>query len=231
MEVPTHLIDLDPATCRAARRDERRLDHWCSAPSRRRHRPGRGLSRADRLPPRVGHSTVWHVAGPRDWDAAQKRLHGWRSALRDAGRRVPRVLYGDWSAASGTNKVASWQPETMSPQSSPPTTRWQWGSFEPSTRRAGRSPATYRSSASTMSRGRVPDGAVDHGWRRRGRGCPTHSGRAAADDRRCRPTRDAVTLPGTKLIIRALLVLFANGRRPKFVTEAKQIFSPTTEHN
>ena len=49
----------------------------------------------------LGHRTVWHVAGPRDWDAAQKRLNGWRSALRDARRKVPRVLYGDWSAASG----------------------------------------------------------------------------------------------------------------------------------
>jgi DNA-binding LacI/PurR family transcriptional regulator len=49
----------------------------------------------------LGHRTVWHIAGPRDWDAAQKRLHGWRSALREAHVRVPRVLYGDWSAASG----------------------------------------------------------------------------------------------------------------------------------
>jgi DNA-binding LacI/PurR family transcriptional regulator len=49
----------------------------------------------------LGHRTVWHVAGPRDWGAAQKRLDGWRSALRGARRKVPRVLYGDWSAASG----------------------------------------------------------------------------------------------------------------------------------
>jgi len=49
----------------------------------------------------LGHRTVFHVAGPRDWDAAQKRLNGWRSALRDARRRPPPVLYGDWSAASG----------------------------------------------------------------------------------------------------------------------------------
>jgi LacI family transcriptional regulator len=49
----------------------------------------------------LGHRTVWHVAGPRNWDAAQKRLDGWSSALRQARRRVPRVLYGDWSAASG----------------------------------------------------------------------------------------------------------------------------------
>jgi DNA-binding LacI/PurR family transcriptional regulator len=49
----------------------------------------------------LGHRTVWHVAGPRNWDAAQKRLRGWQAALRTAGIRPPRVLYGDWSAASG----------------------------------------------------------------------------------------------------------------------------------
>jgi DNA-binding LacI/PurR family transcriptional regulator len=49
----------------------------------------------------LGHETVWHVGGPRGWDAAQKRVVGWRSALRHAGARVPHVLYGDWSAASG----------------------------------------------------------------------------------------------------------------------------------
>ena len=35
----------------------------------------------------IGYNT------PSSWDAAQKRLVGWRSALRDAGVRVPRVLY------------------------------------------------------------------------------------------------------------------------------------------
>ncbi|GAA3637086.1 LacI family DNA-binding transcriptional regulator [Microlunatus ginsengisoli] len=49
----------------------------------------------------LGHETVWHLAGPRDWDAARKRLTGWRAALRDAGRRVPPVFYGDWSARAG----------------------------------------------------------------------------------------------------------------------------------
>jgi DNA-binding LacI/PurR family transcriptional regulator len=49
----------------------------------------------------LGHVTVWHLGGPREWDATTKRLTGWRSALRESGRRVPRVLYGDWSARSG----------------------------------------------------------------------------------------------------------------------------------
>ena len=35
----------------------------------------------------LGHETVWHIAGPRDWDAAQKRLDGWRSALRKRRRQ------------------------------------------------------------------------------------------------------------------------------------------------
>jgi DNA-binding LacI/PurR family transcriptional regulator len=49
----------------------------------------------------LGHNTVWHLAGPRDWDAARKRLSGWRLALRESGRRIPPALYGDWSARSG----------------------------------------------------------------------------------------------------------------------------------
>ncbi len=55
VEVPTHLIDIDPAQLAgSARSDERRLDPRCSATSRCRHRPGRGLPRADPIPPRSG---------------------------------------------------------------------------------------------------------------------------------------------------------------------------------
>lgn len=49
----------------------------------------------------LGHRTVFHIAGPRDWDAAEKRQHGWRSALQEAGAHVPPVLFGDWSARTG----------------------------------------------------------------------------------------------------------------------------------
>jgi DNA-binding LacI/PurR family transcriptional regulator len=49
----------------------------------------------------LGHETVWHVAGPQDSHAAQRRAAAWRSALKEAGRRVPPVLFGDWSAPSG----------------------------------------------------------------------------------------------------------------------------------
>jgi DNA-binding LacI/PurR family transcriptional regulator len=49
----------------------------------------------------LGHRTVWHVAGPRDFVEAQERLEGWRATLEAAGADVPPVLVGDWSPRSG----------------------------------------------------------------------------------------------------------------------------------
>jgi DNA-binding LacI/PurR family transcriptional regulator len=49
----------------------------------------------------LGHVTVHHVAGPRRWYAARDRHDGWRAALEARDRRVPPVVEGDWSAASG----------------------------------------------------------------------------------------------------------------------------------
>jgi DNA-binding LacI/PurR family transcriptional regulator len=49
----------------------------------------------------LGHATVHHVAGARGWIDADARRRGWAAALRDAGARVPRVVHGDWTAASG----------------------------------------------------------------------------------------------------------------------------------
>ncbi|MFE9654548.1 LacI family DNA-binding transcriptional regulator [Micromonospora sp. NPDC006431] len=49
----------------------------------------------------LGHETVWHIAGPRDWLEARDRTDGWRLALETAGRRVPPVIAGDWSPRSG----------------------------------------------------------------------------------------------------------------------------------
>lgn len=49
----------------------------------------------------AGHRTVHHVAGPEGWGTSETRLEGWRTALGEAGRPVPQVLRGDWSAASG----------------------------------------------------------------------------------------------------------------------------------
>jgi len=49
----------------------------------------------------LGHETVFHLAGPVEWDVARQRREGWSAALTAAGRREPEVLQGDWSARSG----------------------------------------------------------------------------------------------------------------------------------
>jgi DNA-binding LacI/PurR family transcriptional regulator len=49
----------------------------------------------------LGHATVWHVAGPREFLEAQQRVDGWRATLEAAGAWVPPLLVGDWSPASG----------------------------------------------------------------------------------------------------------------------------------
>lgn len=49
----------------------------------------------------LGHKTVWHLAGPADWQEAEERILGWQSAL-EAGRAVvPPPLRGDWTPRSG----------------------------------------------------------------------------------------------------------------------------------
>jgi DNA-binding LacI/PurR family transcriptional regulator len=60
-----------------------------------------GAASATRLLLELGHRTVWHIAGPRDWLEAQQRVDGWRSALEAAGADAPAVLTGDWSPRSG----------------------------------------------------------------------------------------------------------------------------------
>ena len=49
----------------------------------------------------LGHRTVWHIAGPPQSYAAERRRKSWQATLADAGREVPPVLTGDWSARSG----------------------------------------------------------------------------------------------------------------------------------
>jgi len=50
---------------------------------------------------RLGHPSVHHVAGPQQWPQARARREGWEDAMRAADRRLPPLLMGDWSAASG----------------------------------------------------------------------------------------------------------------------------------
>ncbi|MEV5545844.1 LacI family DNA-binding transcriptional regulator [Streptomyces sp. NPDC052309] len=49
----------------------------------------------------LGHETVWHVAGPKEWLDAASRVEGWRDTLEAEGLSVPPVLEGDWTPASG----------------------------------------------------------------------------------------------------------------------------------
>lgn len=49
----------------------------------------------------LGHRTVWHIAGPDDWIEGRERVEGWRESLSERGVAAPRLLRGDWSAASG----------------------------------------------------------------------------------------------------------------------------------
>ncbi len=49
----------------------------------------------------LGHTDIVHLAGPVEWTEARARLHGWRTAMYDAGLRPSEHVTGDWSAASG----------------------------------------------------------------------------------------------------------------------------------
>ncbi|MBD9724453.1 LacI family DNA-binding transcriptional regulator [Streptomyces caniscabiei] len=50
----------------------------------------------------LGHQAVWHLAGPEDSFAAQRRANAWRATLAEAGvTDAPPLVRGDWSAESG----------------------------------------------------------------------------------------------------------------------------------
>ena len=49
----------------------------------------------------LGHRTVWHIAGPDDWQESRQRVAGWRHALQAAGAEARTPLTGDWSARAG----------------------------------------------------------------------------------------------------------------------------------
>jgi DNA-binding LacI/PurR family transcriptional regulator len=60
-----------------------------------------GAAAATRHLLNLGHKTVWHLAGPSDWNDAEERIQGWRSVLEAAGAPVPVPLRGDWTPRSG----------------------------------------------------------------------------------------------------------------------------------
>ena len=49
----------------------------------------------------LGHKTVWHLAGPNDWQEADERISGWKAALDAARAPTPAPLRGDWTPRSG----------------------------------------------------------------------------------------------------------------------------------
>ena len=50
----------------------------------------------------LGHETVWHVSGPRNWLGAEARIRGWRAELAAQRRVAHEVVVGDgWGADAG----------------------------------------------------------------------------------------------------------------------------------
>lgn len=49
----------------------------------------------------LGHHTVWHISGPAGSYSAERRREAYTATLEKAGRPVPPVIEGDWSADSG----------------------------------------------------------------------------------------------------------------------------------
>jgi DNA-binding LacI/PurR family transcriptional regulator len=49
----------------------------------------------------LGHRRVWHVAGPAESYASERRTTAWRETLSEAGLATPPIERGDWSAESG----------------------------------------------------------------------------------------------------------------------------------
>ena len=48
----------------------------------------------------LGHTSILHIAGPSNWFEATARAAGYAASMR-AHRLAPRIIDGDWSAASG----------------------------------------------------------------------------------------------------------------------------------
>jgi len=55
----------------------------------------------------LGHRDVVHIAGPRDWVGARNRVSEYETAVAELGLRSRGVVYGNWSARSGYEAIAS----------------------------------------------------------------------------------------------------------------------------
>ena len=130
-----------------------------------RGRPGRPAPRAatEHLLD-LGHRTVWHIAGPRDWLEAQRprrRLARRRSTT--AGADDPAGAQGDWSARSGYEVARRLPPTRTSPRCSSPTTRWRSACCARCTSRPADPGRRQRRRLRRHPRGGVLHPAADHG--------------------------------------------------------------------
>ena len=161
---------------RAARRPpgdhQRRSDRRCSPTDGGGRRPGTSARAATAYLLGLGHRTVFHIAGPRDWDAAEKRLP--RVAERPVGRRCPR-------APGAVRRLVRAGRLRAGPQARRPAGRDRdlrrqrpHGDGRAASPGRGRPSRTRRRLGVRLRRrprGGVPDGAAEHGRdRRRGGG-------------------------------------------------------------
>jgi DNA-binding LacI/PurR family transcriptional regulator len=234
VEVPTHLIDLDPA--QLAGLPVVTSAGWITGVTRQAVVDIDQEEACRKLTVYLlglGHRTVWHVAGPRDWDAAQKRIDGWRSALRDARVRVPRVQYGDWSAASGYEQgreLAARDDVTAVFAANDQMAMGILRAFH----EAGRE---IPGDVSVVGFDDVPEAEFQMvPLTTVGIDLDQTAERILAELLQmiegAEPPIGPVTLPGTELIIRRSAGPPPHNRhRPRFVTEAKQDLTTTTEHD
>ena len=167
VEVPTHLINIDPA--QLAGLPVVTSAGWIPGVPRQavvdidQEEACRKLTR---YLLGLGHRTVWHVAGPRDWDAAQKRLaqlafspaRCWFACTAGVLRRlVGRVRLRTRPQAGSPRRCHRDLRRQRPDGNGDPTSASRGGPGDPR-RRIGRR-------LRRCSGGRIPDGAVDHGWR------------------------------------------------------------------
>ena len=89
----------------------------------------------------LGHETVWHVSGPREFLEAQQRVDGWRATLEPPARGSRRCWWATGARPRATGSACSSPTTPTRPPSSWPTTRWRSASCARCTSAAARSRA------------------------------------------------------------------------------------------
>lgn len=55
----------------------------------------------------LGHRSLLHISGPRNWAASRNRVHAYEAGIARHGLRSAGVLVGDWSARAGYEAIAN----------------------------------------------------------------------------------------------------------------------------